>query len=353
MLQDVFNSDAFTAVSLTAKLKKVPYRFRRIKELGLFDEKPINTLSVAIAEKDGQLNLIAASPRGAAGDYIGNVKGKLRSFTVLHLTRSAKLMADEVQGVLMFGSDNQLESVDAKIAEKLEILSDMHEQTWEYHRLGAILGKVLDADGSTVLYDLYSIFEVSQTTSSTALTTTTTDIRAWAESIADSIDDELGGSGYERVHAFLGGTFYDTLISHKFVQDYLKQIAVTGNTTLMSDLRGGGTGDSKPVSGFTIGPVTFERARRWKLKTPAGDTINAIAPTEGYAFPVGASDQDGAMFKGYFGPQPFDDCVNKLNPPLVVKSQRDQMGKFIEMEGVSCPLFINTRPKATIKLAYT
>jgi hypothetical protein len=56
------------------------------------------------------------------------------------------------------------------------------------------------------------------------------------------------------------------------------------------------------------------------------------------------------MFIGRFAPQPFFDCVNRLNPPLVVKADADPKGKWIDMEGVSCPLYLNTRPRAVIQL---
>lgn len=338
---DIFNSDGFSITALTAAVTKVPYKPARLGELGLFDEKPISTTSVAIEQQDGQLSLIGDSPRGSAGDLIVDKKRSLVSFTARHLARNAKVMADEVQGVRAFGSENAMLSVEQKRDEKLAILRAMHEVTWEYHRVGALTGSVLDADGSTVLLDVHAAFGVSQQVSDFALTNASLDVREQCELVADKIDEELGGSTYERVHVFCGGTFYDTLIKHAYVSAVLKASGAAAALTLLQDLR----------KGFSIGPLTFERAKRWKVKNPAtGALIDMINTDVAYAFPVGAMTPEGPLFIGRFAPQPYFDTVNRLNPPLVVKAELDPKQRFIDLEGVSCPLYLNTRPRAVIKL---
>lgn len=336
---DIFNSDAFATTSLAAAIKKIPYKPTALGPggLALFDEKPISTTSIAIEEVENTLALISNSPRGAAGDYLSDVKRKVRSFTANHLSRSAKVMADEVQGVRVFGSEDQTLTIEAKRDEKLAIIRAMHEATWEYHRVGALIGSILDADGATELLNVYTAFGVVQQTYNFELTDDALDIRAAGEATADLIDDELGGSAYDRAHVLCGGAFYDALIAHPFVQEVLK---AQHGARMLDDLR----------SGFTIGPLTYERAKRWKVRTPAGTTVNMINTDQAYAFPLGAASQDGPMFIGRFAPQPFFDTVNRLNPPLVVNIDMDTKKRFIEMTGVSCPLYLNTRPRAVIKL---
>jgi hypothetical protein len=339
---DIFNSDAFSLTSLAAALKKIPYKPSRLGPggLALFDERPISTLTVGIEEASGQLSLIGVTPRGSAGDIIGDSKRKMRSFNAQHLSRSAKVMADEVQGVRVFGTEDQSQTIEAKVAEKLATLQAMHELTWEYHRVGALLGKVLDADGTTTLLDVYDAFGLTQATHDFPLTTSTTDVRSECDTVADLIDEALGGVTYDHVHALCGGAFYDTLIKHKYVQDVLKAQAAAGDKSLLSDLR----------SGFTIGAVTFERAKRWKATDKDGNSVPFIGDAVAYAFPVGATTPEGSMFIGRFAPQPFMETVNRLNPPLVVKSDVDTKDRWVELLGVSCPLYLNTRPEAVIKL---
>lgn len=336
---DIFSNDAFSVTSLAAAIKKIPYKPSRLGPggLNLFDEKPIATTAIGIEYQDGQLSLISASARGSAGDLIADAKRKLYSFNAQHLRRNAKVMADEVQGVRVFGSEDQTQTIEQKRDEKLAILQAMHEVTWEYHRVGALIGTVLDADGSTTLLDVYGAFGLTQQTYDFPLTTATTDIRACGEAVADLIDDDLGATTYDHLHVFCGGTFYDALIQHKFVQDALK--AQLGQR-LFQDLR----------SGFSIGPLTFERAKRWRVKNAAGSTIDMIGANVAYAFPVGANTPEGPMFIGRFAPQPFLDTVNRLNPPLVVKAVQDPADQFIDLIGISCPLYLNTRPRSVVKI---
>jgi len=336
---DIFNSDAFSLTSMEAAIKQIPYKPSRLGPggLSLFDERSISSTSIAVESQGGQLSLIEATPRGAAGVLIGDTKRTARSFSAQHLRRSAKVMADEVQGVRVFGSDDQSLTIEMKRNEKLAILQAMHEVTWEYHRVGALLGNVLDADGTTILLNLFTEFGVSQQVKDFVLSTTTLDVRSEGDIVADLIDDELGGTNYDHVHVLCGGTFYDTLIKHKYVQDALK--AQLGGR-LFDDLR----------QGFTIGALTFERAKRWTVKNAAGATITMIPTNLAYAFPVGASTPEGNIFIGRFAPQPFLDTVNRLNPPLVVVSVVDPAQQYVELVGISCPLYLNTRPRAVIKL---
>lgn len=336
---DIFNNDAFTATSIAAAVKKLPYRPTRLGPggLALFDEKPINTTSIAIEQVNGQLALIPATPRGAPGDWIGNEKSKLISFVANHLRRNAKVMADEVQGVRVFGSESELASVEQKRDEKLQLLQAMHEVTWEYHRMGALIGKVLDADGTTELVDVFAAFGVTQQVQDFALTTSTTDVRALFEAVQDLIDEELGAATYDHIHVLAGGTFYDDMIKHKYVQDGLK--AQLG-ARMFDDLR----------AGFSIGGVIVERAKRWSIKNHLGAMIEMIPASVAYAFPVGAMTPEGNPFIGRFAPQPFLDTVNRLNPPLVVKTVVDPAMQFINLIGISCPLYLNTRPRAVVRL---
>lgn len=336
---DVFNSNAFTMTSLAATLQKLPYKPSRLGPggLNLFDERPINTTSIAIESRDGQLSLINATARGSAGDLVGDSKRALVSFAANHLRRNAKVMADEVQGVRLFGTEDQTLTIDAKIAEKLAIIKAMHEVTWEFHRMGAITGTVLDADGSTVLLNLFTEFGVAQNTYDFVLSNANLDVRLGCELVADKIDDELGASSYDEIRVLCGGGFYDAMIGHAYVQAALT--AQNGERKL-DDLR----------QGFKIGPLVFERAKRWVVKNSAGTNVSLIGDNVAYAVPVGVVTPDGNPFIGRFAPQPFLDTVNRLNPPLVVKAVADPADQYIELLGISCPLYINTRPRMVVKL---
>jgi len=62
---DIFANSAFSVISLTDAINKVPFVPGRIGQLGLFEETGIVTTSVMIEEREGSLNLIETSSRGS------------------------------------------------------------------------------------------------------------------------------------------------------------------------------------------------------------------------------------------------------------------------------------------------
>jgi hypothetical protein len=233
---DVFKSDAFSTVSLTASIIKAPYKPGRIGASGLFREKGITSTTAVVEEKSGQLSLIQTSPRGGPGSVLGASKSTVRSFLVPHLERESKIMADEVQGLRAFGSESATASVQQIVDERNAQLRAMHEVTLEYHRVGAIQGNVLDADGTSVIYNLFTEFGITQQVHDIALSSGTTNVRNEAVAIQRQIEDEIGAEPVTSYRAFCGDAFFDTLIQHASVQDSLK---FQESAVLRGDLRRG------------------------------------------------------------------------------------------------------------------
>ena len=50
----------------------------------------------------------------------------------------------------------------AVVNDRLAMMAMKHDATLEHLRIGAIKGQILDADGTTILYDLFDEFGVSQ-----------------------------------------------------------------------------------------------------------------------------------------------------------------------------------------------
>ena len=94
---DIFGSSAFTMVSLTDAINKMPYVPGRIGQLGLFREQGVSTTSVMIEERDGSLNLIETTARGAPAIQNTHNKRKARSLVVPHIALEDTILADEVR----------------------------------------------------------------------------------------------------------------------------------------------------------------------------------------------------------------------------------------------------------------
>src|SRR5688572_9077182 len=264
---NVFRNDAFSVAELTDTINKTPYRPGRIGALKLFMSRGIRTTTAIVELKNGQLSLIQTTPRGGPGSNIGPGVRTARSLVVPHLERDSMILADEVQDVRQFGSEDQLEGVQAVIDERMQDLRWMHEVTHEYHRMGAIKGVVLDADGTTVVYNLFDEFGVAQQEVDLELDL---NVRSQIVGFQRLIEAELEAEPVTSYRAFAGDEFFDALVDSPSVVETLKR---QSSQVLREDLRGG----------FEFAGVIWENYRGSVGGVPF------IQPDEAYLVPEGTS----------------------------------------------------------------
>ncbi|WP_419835412.1 major capsid protein [Endozoicomonas atrinae] len=201
-LLDIFNDDAFSLTSLTATLNDLPYKPGRIGELGLFTESGINTTTAMVESRNGELILLPTSERGAPAPQAKGGKRKVRSFVIPHIPYDSTIVADEVRNVRAFGSESSLEGVRTVVNQRLSEMNANHEVTLEHLRLGAIKGQILDADGSSVIYDLFQEFGVSQQTHTFKFSDAATDVRIQCVKLRRKVDQALGAIAIRTVPCF-------------------------------------------------------------------------------------------------------------------------------------------------------
>jgi hypothetical protein len=322
---DIFRNDAFSVTSLTAAILKAPYKPGRIGDLGLFRESGMTTTTAVVEEKDGFLELIAQSPRGGPAATLGNQKRSARSFTASHLTREATIMADSVQGVRAFGSEDAQQAVQAVVDEKMAILRALHEATLEYHRATAIQGIVLDADGTTPIRNLFTDFGISQQTYELDLAG---NVRSGAVAIQRLIESELGAEPISGYRAFCGDDFFDQLVEAATVKASFQN---QEGAVLRADLR----------KGFVFGGITWENYRG------RVGSVDFFATDEAYVVPEGTN-----VFQVKFAPADFMETVNTLGLPVYLKMAPDPEGlnRFVKLHSQSNPLALCTRPRAVVKV---
>lgn len=329
---DVFKSDAFSVTQLTASILKAPFKPGRIGALGLFREQGIRTTTVVIEEKDGELTLIQTSPRGGPASTIGNKKRTARSFTVPHLERESKVLADEVQNVRAFGSENATDAVQAIVDERLARLRAMHEVTLEHMRASALQGVVLDADGST-LFNLFTEFGVVQQTATLDPDPSTDNgdqLRGEIVAAQRLIEAELGAAPIAGYRAFCGKDFFDSLRGDKGITATLRYADPASLLTQQLNART-----------FNFAGVQWEEYRG-----STGGTA-FVADSEGYLFPEGVPD----LFVTYFAPADFIEAVNTIGLPIYAKQVADpELNRWVKVHSQSNPLAMCTMPRAVIKL---
>lgn len=322
-----FDSDIFSLQSLTAAINEVPYQPRRIGEMGLFDEEGIMTTSVVVEKQGHQLGLVPAKERGAPGQVVGGDKRTGITFSAVHLPTVATIMADEVQNVRSFGSEDQAQALQTVVNARLAKMAQRLEVTAEFHRIGAIRGQLLDADASTVLLNLYTAFDVSQETVNFVLDTATTKVQEKCLDVLEKIETGLGDLAFTGVTVFCGSSFWRKLIGHAKIEEAYKY---QQSERLRADGR----------EAFSFGGMTFERYRGGVGGTPF------VPATKAYAVPMGASD----LFITRYAPANYADTVNTIGLPMYASTDELGHNKGVELEGQSNPIHLCTRPQAVIEL---
>jgi hypothetical protein len=323
----IFESGIFTLSSLTAAINEVEYAPRRTGEMGIFQAEGINTTSLVI-EKDGEtLGLVEAKPRGASADVVGGGKRTGVTFSAAHLPTTATILADEVQNVRAFGTEDQEQAVQSVVNARLSKMARRIDVTHEYHRIGAIKGLVMNSN-DTVLVDLFQAFDMTQQVVEMALDTSTTDTQGKALDILEAMELGLGDLFFDGGTVLCGKSFWRKFVTHKSVKDAYERWQA--GARLRGDLR----------EAFPFGGLMWERYR---------GTVNGkafIADTEAYAVPMGTED----LFITRFAPADYMAAVNTLGLPFYSSSEPLKHGKGIELEAQSNPAHLCTRPKACIKL---
>lgn len=325
---DVFNQDMFSTVSLTESINKLPYVPSRLGQLGLFRPKPIKDLSVVIEEQHGLLRLLPVRRRGEAGTT-GKAKArKARSFQIQHIPHDDVILADDIQGVTEFGSSDRNKTIIATVNDRLADMRQNHEVTHEFHRAAAIQGKLLDADGSTEIYDFFTEFGITETSVNFALGTDTTDVKSKCTEVIRAIQDALGATPMSGVHAMCGDSFFDAFVSHpKVAASYERW-------------REGEFLRSQQLNApFVWGGIMWENYRG------SVDGVNFIPDGRARFFPTGVP----GLFLEHYGPADIVEAVNTMGKPVYAKQERMKWDKGVELHTQSNPLIMCSRPAALVE----
>lgn len=337
---DIFNGDAFSAVALTASVNLVPNTYGRLNELGVFNDEPVATTSVAVNISNGVLNLLPTRPRGGPPSLGTPERAKLKSFVVPHIPHDDSVLALDVQNMIARAPNLGLETVLGAVNRKLITMRRKHAITLENLRVGAIKGTILDYDGSTIL-NLFTEFGVTQKVVDFALGTASTDVGSKCREVSGYIEDNLMGDTMTGVMALASPSWMDKFLTHAGVKDAYKYFVATQNP-LRNDLR----------KGFTFQNITFEeyRGSATKLNEDGTTTVQRFIPDGDVRFfPLGTTE----TFTNYWAPPDFVDQVNTA-PGLdaqvfVAPLERMKYGKGVDMHTESNPLPLCKRPGVLVR----
>ena len=325
----------FGCTEMTAavnKLPTLPVYFRR-----LFEVKGVKSTTVSLDIKKGRIVLIGDSERNTAPESLAGrgAKREWMRLSCAHLAMSDTLAPEDLQDVRAFGSTEPI-SVAEVYNDKMQQLKDNMTATVEFHRLGAIKGVVLDADGTTVLHDIFKTFGVTKKTLPISFPKTAADdANPILTSILNAkrhVEAAMGGTPFSHIECIIGSDAYDMLTSHvlvrKYFEDWLARKQDYGN----NDYR---------KRGFPYGGLTFVE----RSDVVGGQTM--VAAKKGHVYPVGPG-----IFKQYHAPADWMETVNTIGLEYYARMDEKEKSRGIDIEVQTNPLTLCTYPEALVELDF-
>lgn len=331
---DIWSDDGFSLESLTAAVNKEPYRPGQVSAADLFDEDGVTTTTVSIELRDGKLSLVEPTPRGGPGETVDDESRIRIPFDVDHYQRDDSILADEVQNVRAFGTENRLETLRERVERRAQRHARDLTMTLEHQRVGAIKGIVTSKSG-TVLHDLYSRFGLSVPAAvSMELDVESTLATSLWQGVVYALEDELD-EPYDGLHVFTGRDFNKALWQHKSVRETF----VFGDAQILRQ--------DVPDT-FNWGGATWER---YRTGAKATSDLGApyIAADEARVVPRGVPD----LFLTRFAPADYEETVNTTGLPFYAKQWGRHDGKGRHLQVQMNPISLCTRPSVLRKLTLT
>jgi hypothetical protein len=329
------SGDPFTLESLTAAVNSAPYRPGQITASGIYEEDGVTTTTVSVEMREGKLSLIEPSARGGPGETTDDEDRVKVPFEIPHYQRDDSILADEVQNVREFGTEDQLEVLESRVNRKAQRHAADLSMTLEHQRVGGIKGIILSKNGR-VLANLYDKFGIAVPASvSLKLDVETTKVGSLFQDVIYSIEDTLD-EPYDGIHNFTGRDFHRALWNHKAVTETFLYNA--GAAVLRQDV----------PDVFNWGGATWERYRTG-AKATADLGSPYIAADEARVTIKGVPD----LFITRFAPADYEETVNTRGLPFYSRAFSKPNGKGRDLEVQMNAISLCTRPQVlrTLKLA--
>lgn len=320
-------------VDFTTAINKVPRAWNLLDSMGLAETQGISTLTAAvdvIQERDGQ---IGDKRRGSNRQEVGAESVITKHLSTSFFPLDSALRPQDVQNLRKFGTENDLDTMGDAAMRAMERIRRLQGNLREKALMEAIKGSSYSPNGTTEVYDYYSVFEVSalQKTVFFDLTNTASDPLAKAEEAYGHIIDNAQDSAasYEVVALCDRAFFTKLLANDTFMQAYLY---TQSQVNPLRD-RVGGTG---PYRQFSHGGVLYiEYVGKF-------NGVPLIPVDTAYFLPKGIED----MFNVYHSPADTIADANTVGQELYMWTEETRRKLVVESE--TSFIAVNARPELVI-----
>ncbi|MAY63993.1 MAG: major capsid protein E [Rhizobiales bacterium] len=330
LVTDIFTQNGWGVIEYQEEVvENVDFKPQLLGELGIFEPLYSRSSTIAIAAADKTLTLIPTSATGEAPQELIPKGARVKKFDASRLAKGSTVFAIEMAGVTALPFELQTKEVSEEITDRTAQILDDLELTWEHMRFGAIQGKVLDADGTTVLVNWFQEWGIAEPAEvNFALTTPGTDVRKKCRDVKRAMQKAAKGAWTPatRVAGLCGDDYFDALVNHPQIKETKLG---TERAPMLEDIEG--------YSAIEIEGITFINYRGTDDESKI-----AIGTDKVRFFPVGKG-----FFKAGFAP------ANEFKPYLNQRAREyyglilaDTSGRdaWDRVELYSYPLMICTRP---------
>lgn len=337
IINDYLNDPRYSVRNLSDAIVNIPNEYSVLSDLGLFPEQGIATTYVEIEVKNGTLNIIPTSMRGAPAPYVKRDNRNLRVMKTLFMQLNDKLVPSDLQNLPAFGDPSGFDMFDRLLAERMAKMQAAYRQSHEFLRWGALRGDVLDADGSTVLYNCYTEMGEEQadfdflfgTTGSNGPTNAVTEVRRYMRK-------NLLGETMQRMLYLCSPGFMDSLRNHPAYIKVWEQQQGAANPIIDG------------FDSFRSGNDLFVEHDGEATYVAADGTITThqfIPDDEALGVPLGTQQ----TFRSYFAPAEMMDAVNKPGQSMYMSLKALDHGGGVEVHTESAPLFVVQKPRLVVR----
>jgi hypothetical protein len=350
-IMNIFDGDAFSHVSMTAAANRIVRVPKMLGRLNLFEVDRITTPDVAISMAKGRLNLIPTTERGAPLPSATPDKQQLRIVRTPRVAKQSTLYAHEIGNLRAYEDAvydvqnrptriavSELDQVaNIILARQIKLQADL-EFTMEYHRLGAVQGKLLDSDGSRVIYDWFAELGVAQPAeidfdldnASPAKGALRQKCIALTQAVRKALDG-LWIDGYSYLLALTGDAFWGAFTSHVEV-DPTYGVFVKSVDQMNALQNWGLPGQSFPFAGI-----------RWDNYAGSTDNKVAVGTDKVIFIPVNVP----GLYRLALAPSEFFPYINTPGKDFYSLLVRDlERNAWVKPEIYSYPLHYCTAPEA-------
>lgn len=356
----------FMLADLSGEIQKLPNLYGFINSLNLFTAAPTTQHSVILDITKSDISLIDSHEKGArkADTQLGESLSQI-AFPLINLKVVESLTPEEIQGIRQAGTANVPETEARVRARKLAKIRTRFDITNEFLKMGALKGKVYDAQGHLRL-DMYAQMGVTKKTINFGLADQTgASFEAAIEELFSYMEDnaQMGTiiDGQDVV-VLVNDIFFSKLVTSAYLRDaFLAQQTPLSYQQITGSLRTGGTdGVQRHMNVFMYRGVKFVQYNgkfqdnRGKLhylvNTNADDSVKPTTGV-GHAFPNTTMVPNSELFQVAYAPVLKMGYANTLGQPMYVFEYEKDRDEGIDFEAHSILMPFCTRPQLLVDVS--